>query len=43
MQILPPLVDIVPEARLNLVIHYLKQVSVINTAYARSLSELLRR
>ncbi|XP_065215212.1 intraflagellar transport protein 56-like [Planococcus citri] len=25
MQILPPLVDIVPEARLNLVIHYLKQ------------------
>lgn len=26
MQTLPSLVDIVPEARLNLVIHYLKQV-----------------
>ena len=24
LQVLPPLVDVIPEARLNLVIHYLK-------------------
>ena len=32
MQILPPLVDVIPEARLNLVIYYLKQGN-INEAY----------
>lgn len=26
LQVLPPLVDVIPEARLNLVIYYLKQV-----------------
>ena len=29
LQVLPPLVDVVPEARLNLVIYYLKNVSVV--------------
>ena len=28
LQVLPPLVDVIPEARLNLVIYYLKQVSL---------------
>ncbi len=32
LQILPPLVDVIPEARLNLVIYYLKQGN-INEAY----------
>jgi intraflagellar transport protein 56 len=26
LQVLPPLVDVIPEARLNLVIYYLRQV-----------------
>ena len=29
LQILPPLVDVIPEARLNLVIYYLKQVLTV--------------
>lgn len=29
LQVLPPLVDVIPEARLNLVIYYLKQVLYI--------------
>ena len=32
LQVLPPLVDVIPEARLNLVIHYLKNDEV-NEAY----------
>ena len=32
LQILPPLVDVIPEARLNLVIYYLRQ-SNIKEAY----------
>ena len=32
LQVLPPLVDFIPEARLNLVIHYLKNDEV-NEAY----------
>lgn len=32
MQVLPPLVDVIPEARLNLVIYHLKNDSV-NEAY----------
>ena len=31
LQVLPPLVDVIPEARLNLVIYYLKEgISFIN-------------
>ena len=33
LQILPPLIDVIPEARLNLVIYYLKNEEV-NEAYA---------
>lgn len=29
LQVLPPLVDVIPEARLNLVIFYLKQGNII--------------
>ena len=32
LQVLPPLLDVIPEARLNLVIHYLKNDEV-NEAY----------
>lgn len=30
LQVLPSLVDVIPEARLNLVIYYLKQVEVLS-------------
>ena len=32
LQVLPPLIDVIPEARLNLVIHYLKNEE-INEAF----------
>ena len=31
LQVLPPLVDVIPEARLNLVIYYLKEGNLINS------------
>jgi hypothetical protein len=33
LQVLPPLVDVIPEARLNLVIYYLRQVIIIFWLY----------
>ncbi|XP_011796948.1 PREDICTED: intraflagellar transport protein 56 [Colobus angolensis palliatus] len=33
LQVLPPLVDVIPEARLNLVIYYLRQVSPLHNEY----------
>ena len=31
LQVLPPLIDVIPEARLNLVIYYLRQGVATNT------------
>jgi len=33
LQVLPPLVDVIPEARLNLVIYHLRQGDSLLTAY----------
>jgi intraflagellar transport protein 56 len=35
LQVLPPLVDVIPEARLNLVIYYLRQVIIIFLLYKK--------